>query len=108
MVLPEMLACHIEDIKDDVHITANAVVDDAETCGGRSWVMGTFYVEEGGSSILRHIEIQFTGRRIVHDIPCAELEMMGPFVKFWNAESHRSCGIASKIIEEIVVEVVGT
>ena len=32
MMLPKMASCHVKDIKNNIQITADAVMDDTETC----------------------------------------------------------------------------
>ena len=107
LVLPEVMARHIEDVENDIHIAANAVVDNSESCGRRGRVVGTLHVEEGGGCVFRHLEIQLAGGGVVQHVPSTELQAMRPFAEFRNAEANQAFGVAAKVILEIVVERIG-
>ena len=46
LMLPQMMASHVENVENDIHIATNAVVDDADACCGGCRIVGAFHIDE--------------------------------------------------------------
>ena len=73
---PEQTSRRVEDLQLDIQKRVDAVVDNAERGAGLGWIGISLHIDEDRFQSLDHVKGQFCCRRIIHDIPGTELELV--------------------------------